>query len=391
MLALNPGRAGPRARIAVLDDMFPLAASAFRFEEFRTYLDAFPTLAVHSDGLALPLADETRPVVDLIAAHERRHPEHASRVLALRAAEFPRAELYYAIFLHLIHRWIEAIERAGAPFAFTLYPGGSFALDDEGSDARLRRVCGSPCFRHVIATQLITRDYLLRKHFCREDQITLLFGGVLTREALPPPLRKVRFGFGKAALDLCFVANRYSADGADKGYDLFVAMARRLSDAPVATRFHVVGRYDATILELGEAAPRFTFHGPQPTSFFAGFYAGMDAIVSPTRPFVLGPGRFDGFPTGCSVEAGLHEVAILCTDALRLNTTFENGRDLIVVAPDADAIVAEVLALARDPGRLAALGIAARRRMMDVYSPERQMEPRLDVLRRLLHGEHALV
>lgn len=376
-------------RLAVLDDIFPLAASAFRFEEFRTYLEEIPGSAVYSTGGALPLADETRPVTDLIRAHEATYPAHAGRVMPLEAATFPRADLYYGVFLHVISAFLSAIERQGAPFAFTLYPGGGFALDSEASDAALARVCASPCFRHVVATQPITRDYLLRKRFCRDDQVSSIFGGVLTRAALPPPPRRTRFGFGKSTLDLCFVANRYSAQGADKGYDLFVHAAQRLAQTPLDARFHVVGRYDASILDLGAAASRFTFYGPRPTPFFPGFYAGMDAIVSPTRPFVLGPGRFDGFPTGCSVEAGLQEVAVLCTDPLRLNSEYRDGIDLVLVEPEVENIVATILSLAREPGRLAALGTAARRRMLEVYSHARQMQPRLDLLRSLLGGEAA--
>ncbi len=378
------GRAAPI--LVVLDDFFPHPGSAFRFEEFRCYLDHIPNSAIYSTGGALHLADEARPVADLIASYEASHPTHAGRLFSIEASALPPATLYYAVFLHVIYGFIEAIERQAKPFAFTLYPGGGFALDDDRSDAMMRRVFDSPCFERVIATQPVTRDYLLAKAFCREDQVLPLYGGVLTRSALPPPPVHTRYGAGKSTLDLCFVANRYSAHGADKGYDLFVAMAKSLGESPIDARFHVVGRFDATILDLGAAAPLFSFYGPRPTSFFRSFYAGIDAIVSPTRPFVLGPGRFDGFPTGCSVEAGLHEVAVICTDKLGLNVDFEDGEDLLLVEADVKDIVAKVEALASQPGRLEALGRNARRRMLEVYGYQRQMQPRIDLLIALLEG-----
>jgi glycosyltransferase involved in cell wall biosynthesis len=375
---------GGEHRIAILDDIFPHIGSAFRFEEFRTYLDKLPNVEIHSSGGAFSFAQETRPVEALIAAHVAEHPAHASRIHPLDPGRFPDAGLYYAVFLHIIFGCIEQIEARQKPFAFTLYPGGSFAIDDAGSDSRLQRVFQSPCFRTVIVTQTLTRRYLLEKRLCREDQIIFLHNGVLTRGAVLPPLAKTRFGFGKATLDLAFVANRYSALGTEKGYDLFVAMAQALIRRSIPARFHVVGPFDASVIDLAEEAPHFRFYGSQPTAFFHAFYAGIDAIVSPNRPFVLGPGKFDGFPNGCCCEAGLQETAMICTDELGLNVDYQDGVDVVLIRPDCDDIVAKILALIEAPAHLTALGINARRRMLDLYSFERQMAPRIALLERLL-------
>ena len=373
--------------IVVLDDLFPHPGSAFRFEEFRSYLDAMPEVRILSTGGAFPFADERRSLETVIAEHIRVFPGHAGRVSPLHVEALPRACLYYAIFLHVIYGAIDAIERQARPFAFTLYPGGSFALHEEISDARLRRVLGSPCFRKVIVTQPVTRRYLLDNRFCRADQIVELNGGVLTRVSLPPPVGKRWYARDKTTFDIAFVANRYSPTGADKGYDLFVEAAQALVSSGVDIRFHVVGRYDATILDLGDAADRFTFYGPQLTPFFDDFYRRIDVIVSPNQPFVLGAGKFDGFPTGCVVEAGMREVAIICTDELDLNVDYVDGEDLIIVRSDVDEIVASIKTLAAHPARLRALGANARRRALDIYSRERQMLPRIALLRQLVAEE----
>ena len=381
--AVAAGSGEKRGRVAILDDFFPHVGSAFRFEEFRSYLDAMPEACVYSTGAALHHADETRSIEDLIAEHVGLHPNHAGRVAPLDYDVLPPADVYYATFVYIIMGVIEAIERLRKPFAVTLYPGGGFALEDESSDAQLRRVLGSPCFRGVIATQPITKAYLLEKGFCRPDQIVDLNGGVLARAMLPPPVGKLCYAFDKPVLDIAFVANRYGPIGADKGYDLFVDAAKRLIGSGIDLHFHVVGRFDASIIDLAEATAWFTFHGLQLTPFFDVFYRTIDVIVSPTRPFVLGPGKFDGFPTGCSVEAGTREVAIICTDELGQNVSYVDGEDLIIVRPEADAIVAAIEMLAADPARLRALGVNARRRALDLYSHAKQIEPRIDLLRNL--------
>ncbi len=370
------------ADIVVLDDFFPHEGSTFRYEEFSSYLDAMPDLAVYSSGAALHHADETRSIAQVIDAHVEANPGRAGRVNVLARDAFPRARLYYAVFLHVIAEHLDSIESVDAAFVFTLYPGGGFALDQPGCDALLRRVFDSPCFRHVVATQALIRDYLIKGNFCRDDQVTLIYGGVCPRSLFAPPPPKQRYGFDKPTLDLCFVANRYTPIGADKGYDLLVEAATRLADLQAAIRVHVVGRFDPSIIDLGAAAALFTFYGLRPSPFFREFYVGIDAIVSPTRANVLYPGAFDGFPTGCSVEAGLHEVAVVCTDPLALNTDYTAGRDLVVVPPSTDDLVETIMNFAREPGLVAALGKAARARMLTLFSADHQVAPRIDLLRR---------
>ena len=370
--------------IIVLDDFFPHPGSSFRFEEFTSLLHALPNLSVHTTGTALHHTDEERDVAQIVGDHLATYPEHRGRVEVLAPGSFPRARLYYAVFLHVIAQHVDAIEAVGAAFVFTLYPGGGFALGQPGSDAQLRRIFASPGFRHVIVTQERILDYLLRGGFCRADQATLIYGGVCPRALLESPPAKTRYGFKKSSLDLCFVANRYTPTGADKGYDLFVGAARQLVKREADIRLHVVGRYDRSIIDLEDAAPIVTFYGLRPASFFSRFYAGIDAIISPTRADVAYPGAFDGFPTGCSVEAGLNETAILCSDPLALNRHYQPGRDLTVVPTSIDGIVDVIDILIQDPDHLAALGRAARARMLALFGPAMQIEPRLHLLRRVL-------
>jgi glycosyltransferase involved in cell wall biosynthesis len=373
---------GTEPAIAVLDDFFPYKLSAFRYEEFHSYLDAMPGLGVHAIWPHLQKYGERRSPAEAIAEYTREHPAHAGRVKPLVQGRFPDAAAYYMIFLSNIRVHLPAIEAQRRPFAFTLYPGGGFCMDVPDWDQCLERVLASPCCRKVISTQSVTRDYVLAKGYCGPEQILHIPGGVIHRSAFEPPPPKPRYGMAKAALDIAFVAAKYTPIGADKGYDLFVEAAKILVALGIEVRFHVVGGFDPNVLDLGAAGPHFRFYGYREREFFRQFYALMDMVVAPTRPFII-KGGFDGFPTASCIEAGLQGVALLLTDPLDLNWFLSDGEDAIIVKPERDDIVAHILRLAQDPARLAAIGESGRIALTAAFSREAQVEPRLAMLRAL--------
>lgn len=374
---------GAEPQIAVIDDFFPHKLSAFRYEEFQAYLEAMPGLSVHATWPHLKDFHDNRTAAEVFAEYARENPAHVGRVKPLFDGTFPPADAYYAIFLTNIGNHLESIQQQGRPFAFTLYPGGGFAVDRPDVDAGMAWVFGSPYFRKVIATQPLIRDYILDKGFCGAEQVVYIRGGVVPRSAFDPPPPKPRYGMAKAALDLAFVAAKYSPIGADKGYDLFVEAAKVLVALGVDARFHVVGGFDPDLLDLGAAGPRFRFYGYRPREFFAMFYSLMDMFVSPTRAFTLSKGSFDGFPTGAAIEAGLQSVALLLTDPLGFNSFLRDGEDAVIVQPDRDDIVAHILRLASDPARLTAIGENGRAALTAAYGYDAQIAPRLAVLRSL--------
>jgi hypothetical protein len=76
-------------RIAILDDLFPYPISGFRFEEFSSYLDEMQGVSVYSNGNALPLVTEMRPLEAIIAEHVAANPRHFGRIHPLRQVNFP--------------------------------------------------------------------------------------------------------------------------------------------------------------------------------------------------------------------------------------------------------------------------------------------------------------
>jgi glycosyltransferase involved in cell wall biosynthesis len=373
---------GAEPQIAVIDDFFPHKLSAFRYEEFHSYLEAMPGVSVHATPPDFNRIGERRTVREVFEAYTNEYPAHAGRVLPLHQGAFPAADAYYAVFLTNIGNHLPSIQQYGRPFAFTLYPGGGFAVDRPEIDAGMAWVFGSPYFRKVIATQPLIRDYILDKGFCDPARILYIPGGVVPRSAFEPPPPKPRYGRAKAALDIAFVAAKYSPIGADKGYDLFVEAAKVLVALGIDARFHVVGNFTPDILDLGAAGPRFRFYGFRPREFFVTFYSLMDVFVSPNRPFIL-KGGFDGFPTGAAIEAGLQGVALLLTDPLGFNSIFHDGEDAIIIRPERDHIVARILQVMQDPARLAEIGERGRIALTAAFCREAQIEPRIAMLRTL--------
>lgn len=375
----------PLPAVAILDDIFPHPLSAFRYEEFVTYLTHMPECAIYSTGVSLALVKDGRSLNSLIADLFAHHPQCAGRVHPLAPNTMPVAETYYAIFLNNIIEYVATIERLNRPFTFTLYPGGGFQIGDATSDAKLERVLASPQLKHVLVTQPVTETYLREKFAFDPNRLTFISGGVMPRSHFTSTASRTRWQGGSQEPRIGFVANRYTPGGLDKGYDLFLATAQALTAQGINASYHIVGPWtqadgaiDANIRD------RLTFHGYLSTTQLQQLSRTLDILLSPNRPSQLAPGAFDGFPTGSAIEAGLQGAAVVCTDELNLNTLFEDGRNIVLVRPEVDHIVAKLRPLLSDPSALAKLGDATQEAFRAAYSPEAQMAPRLDMLNRVI-------
>jgi glycosyltransferase involved in cell wall biosynthesis len=271
-----------RRKLVILDDIFPLLISGFRLAEYNAYLSHFSGAEVHSSGSAFPIVGEHRNFEDVKADYALRFPKLASRVRRLAPDRKILADFAYTVFIHNMLAFTPWLEKANVPFAFTLYPGAGFAIDQLESDEQLRRVFSSPQFRKVVVTQTITRNYLVDKNLCPLDMIEFIYGVVC--QTLLPARRY--YGIDKEHFDICFVAHKYKGRGEGKGYDIFVDVAHLLSRAIPKVRFHVVGGFSAADIDVSALEGQIIFYGTREPAFFQGFYVDMDMILSPTRPFV---------------------------------------------------------------------------------------------------------
>ena len=368
------------ASLVVLDDIYPHILSAFRIAEYNEYLARYTGSMVLSTAKAFPAIGETRSLEEVTRQFEQVYPQFKNRVRAFDS-RLPAARLAYFMFVHNAPHFLPAIKRSKTPFVFTLYPG--FEMNEPLSDEMLRQICESRYLRKIITTQRITYTYA--SQFVDTDKIAFIYGGVFPSERLRATLPTRRYyQQHKDTFDICFVAFRYMPKAINKGYDVFIAVARELSRLHDDVRFHVVGPMDSSDIDVSDFHERIFFHGSQPTDFFPQFHAGMDLMLSPNVPFVLRPGSFDGFPTGAAIEAALCGVPVFCTDPLDQNIAFQDGQEIVIINRDVGEICERISHYRQRYDELLEIGRRGQKAFQRELGLEHQMNKRFEILDSLL-------
>lgn len=363
-------------KLAILDDYFPNLTTGFRIAEFNYYLEKYPSCEIFSTRYD-----------QYIKEYADAFPQFSDRVKSFTEFDWTGNSygLFYTVFLANANSFYFVYELTNVPFVLELYPGGGFWLNDPEIDARLRKILGSPFLKKVVVTQKLTYDYITQNGFIAPDKISYIYGMTTHPQYFRSACAKKYYGRDKSTFDICFVGNKYMPLGIDKGYPVFIETCKILAPAAPDIRFHVVGNFDRTDMDVGAIDRRITFYGPRDDRFFPGFFSGMDIIVSPNIPFVLIPGKsYDGFPTGCCIDAGLQNVAVFCTDELRMNGHFEHGKHLYIIPPVAGAIAESILAYYANPGKLYELSARGQAKFREVFDFEDQMKKRVSILEQYL-------
>ena len=379
---IDPGR------WVILDDFFPNLLTGFRVAEYNAHLDTFPGCEVRS---VYP---------EFAVEHVRyaaRYPELAGRVRTYQPGWLAGCRFAYLNFLNNAAHFLPDLEAQALPFVLTLYPGGGFGLHEEESDRKLAMVIGSPLLQTLIVTLPVTRDYVQEfasRHGLRLPPMHLIRGVVVNPcyFSLPPLPREPSLTRSGNGLDICFVAERYMPLAANKGYPEFIEAVAGLGGIP-GLHVHIVGGgYTPEEVDFSALPVPVTWHGRLETAALQQFYSRMDLIVSPNRPRLLHAGNFDGFPTGCCVEAALCGVAMLVTDPLGQNPGYIHDEDIFLLDhSEAEAslpaqIVATVRALAANTARLARVAQAGSRRTSDLYHPQQQIGQRQRLLESVMEN-----
>ena len=367
--------------LIILDDIFPQMLSAFRIAEFNAYLLAYERAVVYSTAASFSIIGDERSFQEVSDEYARCYPELKGRTLRLYSRTRLNGQLIYFVFLHGARNFMKLLERSKTPFVFTLYPGGGFRLHEPDSDEILRKVFSLGNFMKVITTQKISHEYLLDGQFLEPEKIEFIYGGVFPSDQLATAaVTRKYYQKDKNTFDICFVAFKYTAKGIDKGYDVFVEVARALSRLHDDIRFHVVGPYDKSDIDVSDFTEKIEFYGVRRTEFFPRFYAGIDLILAPNVPFTILPGAFDGFPPGGCIEAGLCGVGVFCTDPLNQNIVFKDGEEIVIVPRDVQGICELIDRYYKNYDALVRLAERGQQAFKAVFAIETQLEKRLNVL-----------
>lgn len=375
--------------IVLYDSIFPARCADFRCVEYLEYFKHFKSISCltsKADMHFLGYSEE-----DCREEINRFNKNFGKTVCydytKIPYVTFKNSKVLYTNFLRHIY---EIIDDITIPFAFCLYPRGAFALDDENTDKMCAKVFSSKYFRKVIVTTKIAKDYLLYKNFVAEKNIVFIPGGVMPVESLlNNTLQKKKFyKEGKTTFDIAFFARRQSAVGEDKGYDAFVKIASTLMRKHPEVRAHVCGSgWDKNTYPIDEKALKnFTFYGWLSQININRIFKKIDVIISPNKAFVLyGSNYFDGFPTGCVVEAMLHGVVALASDPLNINPGYVNHKDMEIIDPlDIKGYVNALEGFIQKPERLRLVATNGMNKTRKINSYETQILPRIKLLEEII-------
>jgi glycosyltransferase involved in cell wall biosynthesis len=375
------------ADLLILDDIFPLNFSGFRLAEFRNYLEYFKGAFVYSTGESISSLNEKRQLTEVIQEFESNYP-HLKRRTFPYTKKLPATKATYFVFLSNYASFSECIERLAAPFIFTLYPGGQCLLYDKLCNQTLRDCFSNPLFRKVIVTQPIVQEYLLEQKMIAAEQIVFIPGVVVPDEFLQDNVGdKLLFGQNKDTIDIAFIAHKYTTIGEDKGYDVFIKVAHYLAKHRAKLRFHVIGDFDGSVIDVSQLGDRIVFYGALPTAVLAQSLKGIDMIISPNFSGSIVSGRFDGFPTGSATQAGLKGVAVFCTDMLMQNRSFVDGKDLVLIPYDAKQIAECISTYLENMDKLYELALTGKETFRALYGHAAQIRPRLNLLEDLVNSQ----
>lgn len=395
LIDLIKGKKSKKYNFAVIDDQFPtIGFSGFRQAEINNFLEKIPNSCAYSMRKMKPeekawfhhsYGIKKKEYSKKISKYLERYPQNKGKVKFL--PRFLSNKLVYCYFLAITYTLLPYLNKNKLPFVFVLYPGGGFGLHNNSSDEMLKEIFKSPYFRKVIVTQPVTRKYLLDKNLCKEENIIYEFGGYSQFSASEIQGDKSYFPNDKETIDICFTAFKYSEKGIDKGYDLFIDVAKRIVKKYANVNFHVIGNFDSSDIDVTELKDRITFYGILDKEKLIELYSKIDICMSPSRPFKLYEGNFDGFPLG--FEAMFFKILLMATDELNNNECF-NDDEIVVIKPDVDDICNKLENLIENPKKMYLIANNGYKKCFAILEPSERIKKITSCLQKelnLLNGD----
>jgi len=379
----------------IIDDAVPKYLAGFRDYEFVGFLKNYKNMVLYSI-IGSRISKKKQYDYFHIKTYKeyqsnRREFEEEYGIPASRLRPFftwtkVNAKLAYVVFMSNAIFLVDYLEERNIKFVLELYPGGGFSILKEGvMYENLKRVLGSPCLEKVIATQPITYSFLLENNLCDKSKVTYIHGGYLSKEFMDLPPKTLKYPEDKPTVDICFAAAKYMPGGQNKGYDIFMDMAHLLLKKASNFQFHIVGGFDETDIPPDPALKdHFHFYGHLKTKEFTPFYKDKDIFICPVRPFLLGKGIFDGFPTGTACEAGLHGLCLLMSDPLGQNEVFSGKGDSFFLENDPVLFADKVMELVSNPDLLYQTGYNGTISLQKKYQHKYQFDSRFEIINHAL-------
>lgn len=367
---------GKKYDLIIIDDLFPHPASGFRNAEFLYYLKNIPNSIVICSGTSLKVLKEEQGIDYYIKQFTKEYPYLANRIKKKKIINFINSKLYYCIFWNQTKKVLFPIASSkNIAFAYTLYPGGGFEVYNKNTLIELSKITNHNLCKYVIVNQNFTLKNI--KDYVHKSKIRLIEGSPILK--IPDYKNKTI----NNKINIVFAAGKYCNDGKDKGFDIFLSIVDYFKNSSKCA-FHLIGGFNDN--DIGALSKYINTLGYINNNELDHFFQKMDIIVSPNRPFVLCNGCFDGFPLATVAQAGLNGVCMICTDELKENNTLINNRDIIILPPRADLFINTISELIMNPDQIVSIGYNGRLKLLDMFSEEKQLKPRLNLIREIINS-----
>lgn len=365
--------------LIIFDDFFPNPITGFRLTEFQEILHRIKLSKIIVNPETYRYAGLKESDFDKHLFDYKRTFSHGNKIFKIAKLNNINTRLFYFVFLNNGRIMFDNIINNKLYFIFTLYPGGGFKVDDQESNKDLKRILSSKYFRGVIVNQLSIKNYLIKNELCSKDKIFYIHGIPISKSKLNFSSSKKNYN-SNDSLKICFVASKYLSTGLDKGYDLFIETANYLHKKFTHISFHVIGGFTASDINVTSLGSSIIFYGYLPADQLPETLKDFDIILSPNRPNMLGPGSFDGFPLGASIEASLVGSVMVVTDELGENRQYIDGEEIIIIKPELNEITKKIEELILAPEKIKSIGIAGMERTKQLYSYATQIDSRINIL-----------
>jgi len=362
--------------LIIYDNLLPSNASPWRSFEFNELVKKFGNSIIYTDMQVYKYYDNGNDYEKNIKSLGTKYPDLASRIIKTKAFSNINAKLVYCLFYDTIVKIYPTLNRLKINYSFTLYPKGGFLINNSIIDNNLISIIKNPLCKFVIVNQETTYNYLIDKLKLPKDKIHLIFGVPIdSLEYL-----KYEEKLNNEATKCLFIGNKYMPFGIDKGFDTFQNLAFLLKENP-KIEFYVIGNMSEDDCLIPSSNIKFL--GPLYDSDLLESLSKMDIVISPSRN--LKNGAFDGFPLAASITAGIVGGCMLLSNPNNEATKhFINNKHYFKIDNDFTFIKDKILFLIDNKDELKKVSEAGKKVLLELYSYNSQIVPRLDIFNRFL-------
>lgn len=371
--------------IIILDDIFPSPLSPWRNNEYAAICSYFKDVVIYTDTSTYKHYNQNLNYNENLEILTDNYPSLNNKIFQLKKITNINYELAYMLFYNNIIKYFHFLERNKTNFVFTLYPGGGFGFNDSTIDNNLKRICASKYFKGVIVNQNCTKSYLIEKNICSENQVELIFGVPLNLET--SEIENYKYQKANNQLSVLFFGNKYTPNGADKGFDVFLKVVALLYNKINNINFIVIGGFSEEDVTISSIKNVIDFKGTLNEFQFNEILLQTHILLSANIPFTLSQNAFDGFPLATCVTASLYGNLNLMTDYFNESEKINliDNVDYIKVDSDEKQIAEIIKKLDSNRELLKEIALQGRNKILHLYNYENQITKRIDFFKKILN------